>query len=626
MNKTTQPLDHIEDGITFHYKGDLALFRRVMAVVNSSPELDHVLNQTLRTILEALGPGFAGMVLLRERPHPGLLIAAHRRLWSGDAPRRVFADNCPCQQAMETRMPIFAPDCASPVCLSALPADQKHSRLVTPLKDRQNFVVGVLCLFCPPSFQLETTDLSFWEDIGTQIGRAVEDAGLHIQFQRGRDLLQTLYDVSDHLATSLDLDWVLSRVLDLSISATEARHGSIFLLPASDTPSPRILRRELPLEEADMVISEVLTEGLAGWVVRNREGIIISDTSQDPRWLSFPDDPTPPKSALAVPLMADDQVLGVLTLDHGEPAHFEAQHMGPIRAIAHQASLAIEKARLHKEVSQMAEVLAERVEERTRELKETQAQLIQAEKLAALGELAAGIAHEINNPLHILQAYVEYMASRAASDTPFAEFLEPMHNALDSIARLAGQLRDFSRPASGEWKPINVNHTLTTVLRLVRKEMMHCQIEVADRLAADLPSISGDTRQLEQVFLNLILNARDAMPGGGRLTVETYAGEDTVHIRFADTGVGIGKDDLPRIFEPYFTTKDDRGTGLGLAICQRIVAQHGGRISVSSRLGEGAVFILHLPLSRQARSGIPSTEVQHEQEGRGESPPSEAGG
>jgi signal transduction histidine kinase len=589
-----------QSGNTDPYKRDLALFRTVMDAVNSSPELDHVLRLTVRTMLETLGPGFAGIMLLRERPHPGLEVVAHQGVWPEDAPRRIFPSNCPCDQALETRMPTFEPDCPNQACRTVPSADWQHSRLVTPLKNRQNQVIGALCLLCPPQFQVEMTDLSLWEDIGAQIGRAVEDAKLHYELHRVRELLQTLYAISDHLAASLDLDWVLSRVLDLSISATEARQGSIFLLPAPETPTPRILRRDLPPEEADLAISQVLTEGMAGWVVKHQEGMIIYDTTQDPRWVTLPNDTTPPKSALAVPLMANNQVFGVLTLDHAEPAHFQSQHMGLMRAIAHQASTAIEKARLHREVSNMAEILAERVEERTRELRETQAQLVQAEKLAALGELSAGVAHEINNPLHILQAYVEYMASMADVDLTFIELLEPMRNALDSIARLAGQLRDFSRPAGGEWRPLDLNDSLTSVLKLVNKEMMHCQIDVVKQLTPDLPLVSGDARQLEQVFLNLILNARDAMPGGGRLAIDTYAGQSTVHIRFADSGVGIEEEDLSRIFEPYFTTKEDRGTGLGLAICQRIVTQHGGRISVSSRLGEGAVFILHLPISHQS--------------------------
>ena len=585
---------------------DLALFRTVMSVVNSSPELEHVLRLTLRTILHTLGPEFAGMILLRERQHPGLAVVAQQGLWSEDAPQRVFVRDCPCSQAIETRMPVFSSDCSGPSCHLDLPAESACGRLATPLKTRHNYVAGTLCLACPPDYKVETTALSLWDDIGTQIGRAIEDARIHMQLQQGQDLLQTLYDVSDYLATSLDLEWVLSRVLELSMTATQARQGSIFLLPTEDTPTPRVLRRDLSGVEADQVISQVLTDGLAGWVVRNKEGIIIVDTSQDARWLTLPHDPNPPSSALAVPLMANQRVLGVITLDHEDIGHFEPQHIGWMRAIAYQASLAIEKARLHNEVTHLAEVLAERVEERTRELKETQAQLIQVEKLAALGELAAGVAHEINNPLHILQAYVEHMSSKLPPDSPFADFLDPMRNALDSIARLAGQLRDFSRPAGGEWKQLDVNRTLENVLRLVNKEMMHCQIEIQDCLASALPTVTGDNRQLEQVFLNIILNARDAMPGGGRLAVETYAADGKVHIRFADTGVGIQDEDLQRIFEPYFTTKEDRGTGLGLAICQRIITQHGGRISVSSKLGEGTVFILHLPVSRRERA--PSKE------------------
>lgn len=610
MSEHPEPEKELLQAKADMYKRDLALFRTLMAVVNSSPELDHSLSLTLRTILETMEPGFAGMLLLRDRQHPGLVVKAQKGIWQKETPHRIFVSNCPCDLAIQTRMPIFEPKCPSPDCHPELTAEQFEGRLVTPLKTRQNSVVGVLCLLCPPGSQAEKMDLSLWEDIGVQIGRAIEDARLHIQLQQVRELLQTLYAISDHLAASLDLDWVLSKVLDLSISATDASHGSIFMLPAPEAPAPRILGRDLLPEEGDAAISEVMKQGLAGWVVRHREATIISDTTSDPRWYTFSDEPDPSRSAIAVPLLANDRVLGVLTLDHTDPDHFQPQHMGLMRAIAHQASAAIEKARLHKEVTHLAEVLAERVEERTRELRETQAQLIQAEKLAALGELAAGIAHEINNPLHILQLYVEQMNMQVTADTPFGEYLDPMHNALDNIARLAGQLRDFSRPASGEWKPVKINDTLAGVLRLVNKEMMHCQIEIVQRMTSDLPMVSGDVRQLEQVFLNIILNARDAMPGGGRLTIETYAGEGVIHIRFADTGTGIEDENLTRIFEPYFTTKEDRGTGLGLAICQRIVTQHGGRISVSSRLGEGAIFIIHLPISRWERSSETRTKAQ----------------
>jgi len=593
LNENPVATNALWNGTEDQDKKDLALFRIVSAAVNSSLELDQILNLVLRTILETLGSGFAGMVLLASQRRQGLEVVAQVGLPSAEVPHRIFPDRGLCNQVIDSGMPIFEPDCPDHGCRVALWDHPRGGHLVFPLKAQQN-VVGVLCLFCPAGFQIETSDLSLWEDIGTQIGKAVEDARLHIQIQQERELLQTLYAVSDHLATSLDLDWVLSQVLSLAISAADAGDGSIFLLPAAGAVASRILRRDLSSSEAEQVIDRVVERGLAGWVVRHKVGAIISDTSQDPRWLSFSDEPNSPGSVLAVPLVTGDQVLGVLTLDHPETNHFHNRHLHLMLTIAHQASVAIEKARLHNQVAHMAEVLTQRVEERTRELKETQAQLIQAEKLAALGELAAGIAHEINNPLHILRAYTEYLVSQAAPDDPILEFLNPMQNSLESITHLAEQLRNFSQPAGGAWKPVNVNDVLTKVLRLVNKELMHCQVEMKESLSPDLPEITGDARQLEQVFLNLILNARDAMPGGGQLTIETYADRDCIYIRFTDTGIGIDDQDLPQIFEPYFTTKEDRGTGLGLAICQRIVTQHNGKIIVSSEVGRGTVFTVQL--------------------------------
>lgn len=586
------------DAAMNRYKRDLALFRTLLATVNSSLELKQVLNLAMRTMLDVVGPGYAGLVLLVDRQAQGLQVAAYHGLSAGKTPRRVFAEECQCSQVLETGMPVFEPECSGPHCYVGFPRERKHSHLSFPLIARHS-VIGLVDLFCPPDFQVDILDLSLWEDVGKLIGWAVEDAHLSAQLQQQRDLLQALYAVSDHLATSLDLEYVLSRVLDLSIAATEAYDGSIFLLPSAGAAAPHILRRDLTASEAGLVIDQVVGQGLAGWVVRQKLGAIVADTSQDPRWLSFSDEENPPGSVLAVPLMANDQVLGVLTLDHQDKAHFGDRHLVLMTAVAHQASAAIEKARLYKEISHLAGVLEQRVEERTRELRETQAQLVHAEKLAALGELAAGVAHEINNPLHILQAYMDYMASQAAADDPIHEMLEPMHNSLDSIAHLTSQLRDFSRPAVGERKPLSLNEALSKVLRLAGKELMHSRIRVEESFQADLPLVLGDPRQLEQVFLNLILNARDAMPGGGHLQIETCANGDIVCARFTDSGMGIAAEDLGRIFEPYFTTKEDRGTGLGLAICQRIVTQHGGKITVISKLGQGAQFTVQLPMTSE---------------------------
>ncbi len=576
------------------YRHELALLRNVIASAGSMTELRQALGFSLRTILHSMGKGFAGLILLADPPQPGLKTVAWRGLAPDAVPDRVLIEHGPCYRALTSGMPRFERGCTDRACGMNLPWDREGNLLVFPLIVDQT-AIGLVCILTPPHFQVDVFNLSLWGDMGRLLGLIAENARLHQQLQQQQDLLQTLYAVSNHLATSLDLGYVLSRVLDLSIEATEADDGSIFLLSLSGSPAPYILRRDLSATEADEAIQQVINRGLAGWVMRNRVEAIVADTSQDPRWHSFDEEPSPPASALAVPLTTGERVLGVLTLEHAEPHHFDDRHLVLMQAIAQQSSAAIEKARLYHEISHVNEVLEQRVEERTRELRETQEQLIQAEKLAALGELAAGVVHEINNPLHILQAYMDYLDSQLEADAATAELLGPMRNALDSISRLTAQLRDFSRPAAAERLPVDINNALLQVLRLAGKELMHSRVQVRQALASNLPPVLGDRHQLEQVFLNLILNARDAMPEGGQLRIETMAQADTVRIRFIDTGTGIDADNLARIFEPYFTTKADRGTGLGLAISQRIIRQHGGRITVTSQKGKGTTFTLELP-------------------------------
>jgi signal transduction histidine kinase len=590
-------LDRVENegSRNAEYQWELVLLRAVAAVIDSSLEPSRLLDLAMRTVLETIGPGTKGIVFLLDRQLQRLDIAVQYGGQSQEFSCR-RSQGCLCSQVLRTGQPIFEPVCTASDCHAGFMNGQPHGHLIFPLKARQR-VVGIFCAFCPSDLELGTADLGLWEDVGAQIGIAVENANLYAEVQQERDLLETLYNVSERLATSLDLDWVLSQILRLAVQASEAGDGSIFLMPGPGAPSPRILRRELSATDAAIAIESVLAEGLAGWVVRHKLGTIVNDTAQDPKWLSFPDDPEPPGSALAVPLIANDHVLGVLTLDHRDTNHFHSKHLVVMSAIAHQASTAIERARLYKEVSHMAEVLEQRVEERTLELRETQERLAHAEKLAALGELAAGIAHEIGNPVQILQTYTEYLESQASPGDPIMEFIEPMRDSLAGIARLMGQLRDFSRPSLGERKLLDLDQVLMNVVRLAGKELAHTKVSIDQKFSPEPPLIVGDGRQLEQVFLNLMLNARDAMPGGGELAIQTSVDDGQVCARFADTGMGIAADDLPHILEPYFTTKKDRGTGLGLAICQRIVTQHGGRIEVASELGKGATFDIWFPVA-----------------------------
>jgi len=231
----------------------------------------------------------------------------------------------------------------------------------------------------------------------------------------------------------------------------------------------------------------------------------------------------------------------------------------------------------------------------------------QTEKLAALGTMAAGLAHELNNPIGIISSRIEIMLLDAEAQPVhgrFAEDLRVLHRHAQRVARIAQGLLSFSRQSSGTRGPVDLNHLVEETLLLIERSMTKQGLTVTRRLAPGLPALWGDGNTLQQVVLNLLTNARDAVAGGGEITVETSraAGHDeTVRLLVRDTGPGIPPEALPRIFEPFFTTKRN-GTGLGLSISYGIVRDHHGTVDVQSRPSEGTTFILTFPVS-----GAPAT-------------------
>ncbi len=231
------------------------------------------------------------------------------------------------------------------------------------------------------------------------------------------------------------------------------------------------------------------------------------------------------------------------------------------------------------------------------ERKQTQVALIQAEKLAITGKLAASLAHEINNPLQTVIGCLGLAEETLAVGGDLSRYLEIGREELQRTARIVAQLRDLQRPWEPEERePTDVGTLLERVLTLSRKQCQERRVEVVWRSAEDLPPLMLVPNRMQQVFLNLILNALDAMPDGGRLQVSATCSSqpDGVRVSFTDSGLGIAPDLLPQIFEPFYSTKAD-GLGLGLFISQNIVEEHRGCIEVESRLGEGTTFAVWLP-------------------------------
>jgi len=233
----------------------------------------------------------------------------------------------------------------------------------------------------------------------------------------------------------------------------------------------------------------------------------------------------------------------------------------------------------------------------------------QAEKLAVVGQLAAGIAHQIGTPLNVISGSAEYLMMEWGTDRPRPQELEIIVAQTDRITKLIEQLLNFARPARMALQPLRLNDLMRDVLGLTEHQIAKGRIAIETDFQPDLPAITGDENQLEQAFLNIVVNAWHAMPMGGTLTIRTRsapmadrprragrAAPASVEVIIADTGIGIPAEHLPRIFDPFFSTKGvGKGTGLGLAITRRIVEDHQGIIEVVSEVGRGTTFTIQLP-------------------------------
>lgn len=305
-----------------------------------------------------------------------------------------------------------------------------------------------------------------------------------------------------------------------------------------------------------------------------------------------------PSGMVALPLLTEAAPLGVLALIRRTGDGPFAMDARPIlEGLAHLAVAAIVDAQGRAAAAQLSSDLAQLQEQQqviNQRLSVAEARMLQAARLAAVGQLAASIAHEINNPLYAARNSLYLLTQTVADDSPDAAYLSLAREQLGRIARIIERMRDFYRPDRGELAAHDLNHLLEETLALVGLNRQDGRIHMLFAPAFDLPTVRCNADQLRQVFLNLVLNAIDAMPGGGTLTVRTRAEIQAVAVEIQDTGVGIPDELREHLFEPFWTSKP-QGTGLGLSISGHIVTQHGGRIEVESRMGEGSLFRVVLP-------------------------------
>jgi two-component system, NtrC family, sensor kinase len=431
---------------------------------------------------------------------------------------------------------------------------------------------------------------------------------LERQVQRRTAHLNALLDFSQELLAARGLGTVLQRALSYAMALLpEAHRGAIYLY------EPRAQHLALSASVGFTALpnfSHPIDLGLIGRSFTERQ-LLLTDSADE--WLTLtrasseasPDRllralqlHDPPTGVAVIPLVAHDQVIGVLfLLRTAGTGRFVDEARATLEGIANLAAAAIAEERSTREVATLADQLAHLEEQQralTARLSSAEAGLLQAARLAAVGQLAASIAHEINNPLYAARNCLHLLAEDLPPELQESQYLGIARDQLSRIAGIIERMRDFYRPSHGEMERANLNQLLENTLALAGLNTRHAAINVIFAPVAYLPPVLGNADQLRQVFLNLILNAIDAMAQGGTLTVRTIAGSTVVVVEIQDTGIGIPEDIRARLFEPFFTNKPN-GTGLGLSISAHIVTQHVGQIEVESRQGQGSTFRVVLP-------------------------------
>ena len=418
----------------------------------------------------------------------------------------------------------------------------------------------------------------------------VDQADLEKAYER----LTVMFELIKDLVTETDLPKLLNGILEKVLRTVKADRGLIMLLDeeSGDLVPEAACKGENLQGDEEIVLSKTIS----GRVLETGQSILTLDAMRDERFEGSESIAMHKvRSTMCVPIKSKNRVLGIMHVDTKRRlASFTQEDLELLTAMGLQAGMVIENAKLFAELKQA-----------NHELREQQAQLIEAEKLSALGKIAGGVAHEIGNPMTFILGYTSLTCKELEQGDLTPEEIKTCLDRLrivedesERVIQIVRSLSHFYRHREGSLAPTDINRGIETALKIAAFHAKKGNINVVKDFSPELPQMMADGNQLQLVFLNLIMNARDAMEHGGTLTIAT-ALEDEKHllIRFADTGCGIPPDAIGKIFRPLFTTKEEgAGTGLGLSISHDIVENHKGTIDVKSTPGKGTTFTIRLPL------------------------------
>jgi GAF domain-containing protein/CheY-like chemotaxis protein len=582
----------------------------VSRAVSSTLDVQSLVRLFLRQVATTFGADTVGLWMVDETGQWLTPFAGYRvpsaPLTALREVRLSMVDHAIYAEAARTKRPVFSADAAHDLRIPPIIREEAphKSHLFVPVVAKDRMIGGFSAVWWERARNFGAADVALMEAIANQAGSAIENARLFEENRRRVEELSVLHELSRSVTGQLDRAAVLDalrsqlgRVLDvrnmvviLTGDGEELEVAMRFVDDVRDDSEPR----RYPARGVGLMTpvletgTSLRTDDYAAECVRH--GVRPIAVSERLRYW------------LGVPLTARDRVLGLLALRSAERPFTEAEERLLLN-VAHLTALALSSVRLY--------------EERARaygELAAAQDQLVRTEKLRALGEMASGVAHDFNNLLASVLGRAQLLLRRV-QDPKQRQWLEVIERSALDGAQTVRRLQDFTRIRRDQpLVPLDINMVVRDAMEMTRSRWKEeptsrgISIEVRTDLG-DVPAVRGDAAELREAMTNLILNALDAMPEGGVLTLATALVDELVEISVVDTGVGMTPDVREKVFDPFFTTKGPQGTGMGLSMTYGIISRHGGSIDVESRVGRGSTFRLSLPRGSDVQPAPPAPPV-----------------
>ena len=459
------------------------------------------------------------------------------------------------------------------------------SELAVPLEVGGE-IRGVLNMDSDRTDAFSEDDQELLQELAVQAAKVIHNTWLYEQLRLKAGLFESLASVSRTINSTLNLDEALRAITREACVLMRARMCSLMMLDESREWLD--LRASHGAGEAYLKKPRLsVEESFLGVVARRKKPMQLENVQTSSHYQNVELARREGLiSLLSVPLLFSGQVIGTLNVYTGKPYNFSNEEIRILGSLAELSAIAIEKARLYERVVDVEE------------------QLRQNEKLSALGLLAAEVAHEIRNPLTVMKLLYHSLDLKFPDGDPRAKDARIIDSKIEHLNKIVEQILDFARTTEPKFAPVNLNELIDELGLLVRHKLANQNIRLVRELQPDLPSVMGDAPQLEQAFLNLILNAAEAMHDGGTLTISSRAvrqpraSERPTHlaVEFKDTGKGMSEELQRRAFTAVLSTTKARGTGLGLAIVGRIVETHRGNVRIKSKIGRGTIIRVLLPV------------------------------